>query len=324
MKKTDLFCAGVILFVSCSAVWGDLSYAFKGYNYVSEVGVSGLESSYYDDTKNANTTGTTIPDYMFSLGPGRVSYPHGIGTIPSPGGAVGQAFDEGALGLKMQGGNLVVQVAGSLNPLSGYYNSGWNTWYGQGDVFITVEDNAGISHFALLNDWARDDSGNYRELNGGYFDGAQEFHTGVDDPTTTFVPGADLQGHLVSLSLESDVVLAGGTGSYRPSYSPPPVGLDYRVYAQGGTDAGDAGLVHSTTTDAGMVIDPQKWYIQTWTVPTAWLSSDQVFTVGLHKAASCGNDQIGMVTAVPAPGALLLGGLGLIISNWRLRRRKTA
>ena len=200
--------------------------------------------------------------------------------------------------------------------MSGYYYSGWNTWYGQGDVFVTVEDNAGITHFALLNDWARDNSGNYRELNGGYFDDAQDFHTGAGS-------GADLQGHLVSLSLDSDVVLAGGTGSYRPSYSPPPVGLDYRVYAQGGTDAGDAGLVHSTTTDAGMM-GPQTWYIQTWTVPTGWLSSDQVFTVGLHKAASCGNDQIGIVAAVPAPGALLLGALGLIISNWRLRRRKTA
>ena len=298
MNKANVLCAGMILLTSCSAVWADLSTAFAGYTTVSEVGMSGLQSSYYADTKS----GVTLPDYMFSLGPERVSYPHGVGQVPSPGGGVGRVFDEGVMGLRVQGGNLIIQVAGGLNPAEGYYYSGWHTWYGQGDVLITVEDTAGISHFALLNSWASDGA-SYRTLNGGHFDAAQDFHTGAGG-------GTDLQGHLVSLSSTNDVVLAGGQGSYRPSYSPPPEGLDYRVYAQGGTDIGDAGLEHSSVWDVGLGGVGQDWFLQTWMFPTNWLSSDPVFTIGLHKSASCGNDQIGMVTVVPAPGALVLGLLG--------------
>ena len=314
MNKAILFCAGLILIVSGSVVRGDLSSEFSGYNAVWEVGVSGLQSSYYAATKS----GTTLPNYMFSLGPDRVSYPHGIGEVPSPGGSVGPNFDEGALGIRVQSGDVAIQVAGALNPLTGYYYCGWNTWYGQGDVFITVEDSTGISHFALLNSWAQDGSGSYRTLNGGHFDAAQDFHTQGGPGDTS------LEGHLVGLSADSDVVRTGGRGSYRPSYNPPPVGLDYRTYAQGGLNIGDAGLVHSQVTDFG-----RDWFIQTWTFPTNWLSSDPVFTIGLHKAASCGNDQIGMVTVVPAPGAFLLGlagfgTVGLIKKKkiFRIRRTK--
>ncbi|MFC1634012.1 hypothetical protein ACFL5Z_04160 [Planctomycetota bacterium] len=308
MNKVILFCAGVILIVSCSAVRADLSSEFSGYNAIWEVGVSGLQSSYHSDTKS----GITLPDYMFSLGPQRVSYPHGIGQIPSPGGSVGRAFDEGVLGIRAQGGDVVIQVAGALNPLTGYYYSGWRAWYGQGDVFLTVEDSAGIAHFALLNSWPRSASGSYRTLNGGHFDAARDFHMGAGG-------GANLQGHLVSLLDVDDVGLTGGKGSYYPGYKPSPKGLDYRVFAQGGVDIGDAGLVHSQMADFG-----QDWFIQTWTFPTSWLSSDSVFTIGLHKAASCGNDQIGMVTVVPAPGAFLLGlaGFGTIgfIKRMRMAR----
>ena len=231
MKRVVVFCAGVILIVSSSTVWADLSSEFSGYHVVSEVGVSGLQSSYYMDTKS----GITLPDYMFSLGPQHVSYPHGVGQVPSPGGSVGRFFDEGVIGVRVQGGDLTIQVAGGLNPLEGYYYSGWKTWYGQGDVFVTVEDTAGISHFALLNSWPRDGSGSYRQLNGGHFNTAQDFHTVGGGG------GTSLEGHLVSLSAYSDVVRTGGTGSYYPNYSSPPVGLDYRVYAQGGEDIGDAG-----------------------------------------------------------------------------------
>ena len=313
MNKAILFCAGLILIVSGSVVRGDLSSEFSGYNAVWEVGVSGLQSSYHSDTKSGNT----LPNYMFSLGPDRVSYPHGIGQVPSPGGSVGSHFDEGVMGVQVQGSDVVIQVAGALNPLTGYYYCGWNTWYGQGDVFITVEDSMGISHFALLNSWARDGSGSYRTLNGGHFDVAQAFHTQGGPGNTS------LEGHLVNLLADSDVVRTGGRGSYPPSYSPPPVGLDYRTYAQGGVNIGDAGLVHSQVMDFG-----QDWFVQKWTFPTHWLSSDPVFTMGLHNVASCGNDQIGMVTVVPAPGAFLLGlagfgTVGLIKKKKIVRIRRT-
>jgi len=305
MGKAGLFCAAAILLISCSAVLADLS-AFSDYTAVSEIGVSGLQSSYSADTK----TWTALPDYMFTLGPERVTYPHGVGQVPSPGGTIGKVFDEGVMGVKSQGGDLMIQVAGGLNPLTGYYHNGWKTWYGQGDVFVTVEDTTGISHFALLNSWARDGAGNPLTLDGGHFDAAQEFHTGLDSDTGATI-GSNLEGHLVSLSSTDDVVMAGGTGSYDPGYSVGglPEGLDYRIYAQGGTDTGDAGLAHSEEAAYG-----QTWYIQTWTVPTNWLSSDPVFNIGLHNAPSCANDQIGMVTVVPAPGAfvLALAGLGSV------------
>lgn len=255
---------------------------------------------------------------MFTLGPDLVSYPGSIDTVPSPGGSTGSHFDEGGLGVKVEGGNLIVRVAGGLNPLEGYYYDGWDTWYGQGDVFITVDDSAsGVKNFALLNDWALDagsDSG-YRRLDGSHFDEAQRFHTGLNLDGSAY--GDDLQGHLLSLSLTDDVVLIGGAGAYTPGSVD---GLDSRVYAQAGTDEGDAGLVHNTTTDEGLVSAAQTWYIQTWTVPTNWLSSDPVFTIGLHKAASCGNDQIGMVTVVPIPPAVILGMIGLSVTRLKLRR----
>jgi len=301
MNKANVLYVAIILLASCSAVWADLSSEFEGYTAVSEVGVSGLQSSYYADTKS----GVTLPDYMFSLGPEHVSYPHGVGQVPSPGGNLGRVFDEGIMGVKVQGGNLMIQVAGGLNPRKGYYHRGWRALYGQGDVFITVDDTAGISHFALLNSWPMK---KHKYLHLGtaaetHYDAAQEFHTGE-------VSGANLQGHLVSLSSTSHVSLTGGAGSYYPSYSKSPEGLDFRAYAQAGTDIGDAGWGHSTTKDKGLVKKKQTWFIQTWTFPTNWLSSDPVFTIGLHKSASCGNDQIGMVTVVPAPGALVLGLLG--------------
>ena len=318
MNKANFLCTAMILLISCSAVSADLSSEFAGYTTVSEVGVSGLQSSYYADTKS----GVTLPDYMFSLGPEHVSYPHGVGQVPSPGGGLGRVFDEGIMGIKVQGDDLMIKVAGGLNPLEGYYYSGWGTWYGQGDVFITVEDTAGISHFALLNSWPTDGT-SYRTLDGGHFDTAQEFHT------LGGTGGTKLQGHLVSLSSTDDVVLAGGQGSYRPSYSPPPQGLDYRVYAQAGTDIGDAGLEHSSVWDVGLGGVGQDWFIQTWTFPSNWLSSDPVFIIGLHKSPSCGNDQIGMVTVVPAPGALVLGLLGFGTIGFvgkmaRIGRRKAA
>ena len=197
VDKRNLFCAGLILLISCSAAVADLSSEFAGFDWVQENKVSGLKSS-IETTK--------IPTSMFTLGPERVSYPSGIGQVPSPGGSTGSQFDEGGLGVKVQGANLVVQAAGAVNPQTGRLYSG--VVYGQGDVFVTVDDSSGISNFALLNSWPSD--GGYLALNGGHFNLAQDFHTGLGTFST------DLQGHLVSLSSSADVVLIGGTHAYTP------------------------------------------------------------------------------------------------------------
>ena len=305
----------IVLGVAGATSHADLSSEFAGFETAWDVGVSGLTSSYHSDTKS----GTVLPDYMHVLGPGRVEYPFDIGAVPSPGHhapAIARIFDEGAIGVKVVGGDLVIRAAGGLDPQTGYYYHGRHTWYGQGDVFITVDDSAGISHYSLLSIWARDDMGNPRRIDGSVFDAAQAFHTQGG------AGGTSLEGHLVGLSSNDDVVRTGGKGSYYPDYSPAPEGLDYRAFVQGGTDVGDAGLTHGSTWDTGLGDVNQKWYVQTWTLPMSWLSSDSVFTIGLHKTSSCGNDQLGMVTTVvPAPSALLLGGIGLSLIRWATKRR---
>jgi hypothetical protein len=283
----------------------DLIQAFADFNYTSEVGVSGLQSSYYTDTKaNVAVTGPTTGSHLPVFGPDRVTYPNGIGQVPSPGGAIGAQFDQGVLGIKLVDDNVVFQIATALNPQTGYYHSGWQTWYGQGDLFLDLADSAGVRHFALLNSWGRDSSGSPISLNGGHFASARSFHL------TGGSGGASLEGHLVSLSGNNQVTMSAGTGAYGASNAP--VGLDLRTYVSGGTDLGSAGLVHSSVVDSG-----RTWYLQTWTVPVGTLSNDATFDIGLHAAASCGNDQIGGLYSVPEPGSMMLLLAGVLYGFYR-------
>ncbi len=232
--------------------------------------------------------------------------------VPSPGGALGKNFDQGMLGMKVDGSNLVVKMATGLNPLTGYYYSGWNTWYGQGDMFVAVDDGSSVSHFALLNTWARvAPGGALRQIDGGHFNDAQAFHVGRE-------------GSLVALGSNSDVTLTGGAGSYSAGHAAPPAGLDTRAYAEGGTEIGDANIQHNSLTDLG-----QAWYIQTWTVPIAWLtSSTSAVTIGLHSTASCGNDTIAgnytILDQIPEPCSALLAVIGLGLATRRRTRRQPA
>ena len=294
------WCAlALTLFGVSSLARGDLAGEFAGYSYVQEVGVSGLVSSYHQPTGNGNT----LPDYLPSLGPGRVSYPHGIGQVPSPGGAVSQYFDQAALGAKMDGSNLVIQAAGGMDPTTGYYYQGRR--FGQGDVFLTVQDAAGVRQYALLTSWASDPLGPL-PLNGSQYNQALSFHTaGGPD-------GGSIEGYLVRLESPDDVLVVSGTLAYYHGYRYPVVGLDYRVYAQDGVVIGDTSLAHSTVADGG-----QTWHLESWTVPTDWLDLSGDFSLALHRTLSCGNDQIGIVVdltgppVVPAPGAAVLGLIGL-------------
>jgi len=301
MNKTKLFCGAVALLICCSTAWADLTSEFAGFTWVKENKVSGLTSS----------VNMSLPGSMFTLGPGRVSYPSGIGTVPSPGyynWAEAQVFDEGGLGVRVSDGKLIVRAAGGLNPQTGYWSAGHSQRYGSGDVFLTIDDlDVGVRNFALLNSWARDASGAVLAIGGTWYNVAQTFHVG------------GLEGHLVRLTGAGDVALTGGDGAYGAWT---PSGLDSRVYAQGGVDMGDALLTHSSTTDDGLngAIN-QAFYIQTWTVPLNLLSTYGTFDIGLHQATSCGNDQIGLVTTAPVPGAVMLAVLGFGTAGWRLRRR---
>ncbi len=314
MLRSRLF--GTVMACALAVVmgWGgdvaraDLAGEFAGFDSIEHVGTSGRESSYWADSAG----GTVLPTDMPTLSDELVNYP-GVGKVPSPGGLAGYMFDEGAMGVKLEGGNLVVKVATSMDPTQGYWYGG--VIYGTGDVFLTVKDTAGIRDYALMNTWARR-YGTARTLNGGYYDVAQEFHTGE-------ASGVNLEGHLVGIRSVDDVLLSGGKGAYSPYILPE--GVDFRVFAKGGTDLGSANLTHTTTTDDGMY-GPQTWHVQTWTVPVAMVSADAGFTVGLHQAASCANDQLGMVTnvghPVPVPPAVALGmiGMGLVVVTKKARR----
>jgi len=293
---------GMVLLASVGAAFADLVDYYVGYDAVWELGVSGLKSSYYADTKvNKAVTGPSTGSTLASLGPDRVSYPGGVGTVPSPGGAVGPNFDQGVLGLLNEGSTLTFRLATALDPQTGYYYSGWHAWYSQGDLFLDVADDTGVRHFALLNYWPRDPNGNPLALNGGHFTSARTFH----------LSGATgLEGHLVRLVSNSDVTITGGTGAYTPSNAP--TGLDLRAYANGGTDLGYADLSLDVTTWAG-----RTWYVQTWTVARDLLSEAPEFQLGAHSAASCGNDQIGYTWAVPEPAALAMSVLGLLLTTRR-------
>jgi hypothetical protein len=310
-----------------SPAWADnsaLISQFSDFQYVSEVGVSGLQSSYYPLTQAA---GGLCPSSMPVLGTSRVYYPPDVGTVPSPGyysPSEAAIFDEGMLGVKVDANNnLVVQLATAMNPRTGYYDSGWATQYGQGDMFITVKNGTNVTQFALLNTWARNANGGLLQLGGGFFGTAQAFHVGNE-------------GDLVQLRNSSDVTATGGGGAYSQGYTPPPVGLDYRVFADGGI-VSPASLTITPVSPVlggnGTGFDdlPVTWYVETWTVAASALSTSSDFEVSLHTTFSCGNDQIGLDApisikeqapgTVPAPGAVVLGMIGLGSVGY-FRRRK--
>lgn len=303
--RTNLLTIVVVLVAAAPIARADLFQAFLGFDTVSEIGVSGLQSSYYSDTKiNQPISGATTGSSLAVFGPDRVTYPNGIGQVPSPGGSIGAQFDQGVLGIKIDGDNIVFQLATALSPQTGYYHSGWKSWYGQGDLFIDVMSGDGVQHFALLNAWGRDTAGNPLSLNGGYLSAAQKFHVGNNTDSS-------LEGHLVHLTSDGDVALTGGTGAYHSGIAP--TGLDLRTYAAGGTDLGNAGLTLTSLTDQN-----RTWYLQTWTIGLDNFSTDATFNIGLHAAASCGNDQIGGSFAVPEPASLALVLVGVLV---QLRRR---
>ena len=308
MRLNHVLAVFAVLVLGSSWAGADFITEFSGFDSVNEVGVSGLASSYFGDTQaGLPVSGPLISQSLATFGPQRVSYPSGIGEVPSPGGAIGANFDQGALGLKLEGNELVFKLATALDPTEGYYHNGWKTWYGQGDLFVSVADDSGVNHFALLSAWARDAKDDAINYNKNYYNKAENFHLkgGVRNDS--------LEGHLVALQYDSDVLLTGGTGAYTSSNAPN--GLDRRVFAAAGLDLGDAGLTFGSFTEGG-----RTWYTETWRLNVASLSSYNEFTLGLHSAASCGNDQIGgnFSVAIPEPAGLCLLFVGSLL--WSARR----
>lgn len=299
MRKFSIWTGVFVACLGSATVSADLIDQFNGYSFVNEVGVSGLKSNYHQDTVDGlNVLGPTTGSSLHSLAATRVHYPN-QGEIPSG----GEAYDYGALGIRVSGGNLVVRVANGFNPLTGRYAN--DTRYGAGDAFISVIDSNGVTQFAALNSWARDNDGDDLSIGDGHFNDAREFHVSGG-------PGnSSLEGHLILLDSNGDVRRTGGPHGFGSSNAPD--GLDLRAFARGGDDLGAVGLAHSS------LVDGQNWYLQTWTIPLALLSNDPLFSVGVHVTESCGNDQIGIVGRVPEPASLMLLGGGAFMALVRRR-----
>lgn len=307
--RTNALLTVIVLIAGSTVAHADLLSTFNGYDAVWGIGSSGYQSSYHADTKAGEAvsgalTGNQLPSFSKSL----VSYPSGIGEVPSPGGAVGAQYDQGVLGLAHFDDGLSFLLATAIDPRVGVYNKAWKTWYGQGDLFVDVADSRGIRHYALLNAWAHESDGDPLAINRDFHSDAANFHLhgGAAD--------SDITGSLVMLESDADVSLSGGRGAYTSKNAP--AGLDLRLYAKGGSHVADGNL---TITE---VIDNDKtWYLQNWTIPAAALSTDVSYDVALHSAASCGNDQIGMTLSVPEPASMMLTLLGLAVT---LRGRRFA
>ena len=201
--------------------------------------------------------------------------------------AAGVEYDEGVIGVRIDGDDLVVAVAAGVGSQKWTRGNGGNI-IGQGDLFVTVRQNGDLYQFALLNDLNSGKS----LANEGRWRAAQMFR---------YSDQAEV-GHAVLLTSEDHVSTSGGNqGHERGGNSP--VGLDERVFARGGEDTGVGKLDHYEF-DAQQPLEGREvvtWNVSEWTIPLTVLGDEEeAMTLAFHIAPSCGNDQIGGEVRVPS------------------------
>jgi hypothetical protein len=94
--------------------------------------------------------------------------------------------------------------------------------------------------------------------------------------------------------------------------------------------AGLAGPLVSTFTLGSVNTDPQNYWGTPWQTVSLYLANAGLYTVVFEvrnsldgiKDSYLGIDNVFLPQAVPEPGAILLGGIGIGLVGW-LRRRKT-
>jgi hypothetical protein len=79
-----------------------------------------------------------------------VNYP-GIGYVPSPGGADGEAFDIEWLGIRADGNNIYVLAITSFDQ-QGAWSDDWNRFYCPGDVFMDTNSDGEYEYALVASD----------------------------------------------------------------------------------------------------------------------------------------------------------------------------
>jgi len=152
---------------------------------------------------------------------------------------------------------------------------------------------------------------------------------------TTFGPGIEIQDHVAgspfdgiqhveldsyanSGMLQQVAVTAGALYDLSFAYSPRP-GISA---ASNGIEVWFDGALLAAVTGDGTGLVDTSWSILTYNVtPTGNLVNLEFRAVGISDSLGGYIDDVQLVSAIPAPGAIALGAIGMSLVGWLRRRR---
>ena len=285
-----------------------------------------------------------------------VSYPYGIGNVPSPGGASGEKVDLEALYWRLNGDlaqpSLQVLLATSVDDHA-YFRS-WQRHYRLGDLFLDMDGDGVYDFVSVTTDW---DGGGIQPWRA--YDPATGTYRSLDHDAA---PGSLYQiSHPAEAVVTPDSQVAtiigpgGGYGDYpdiesvvRPwvvDQDPGKVGaaiglagLAKQSYSYGPSWGGGYYGDYPNQPNGTLFSEDNTWFYE-WTIPLYWIDPDGSLTaenvqhIGLHLALECGNDLIAHEGTpivrpqdgpfVPEPASSAAVALSIIgISCYARRRRK--